>query len=143
MRSAGSPFSKSSATTTESPELSRNQLQILQHALGVDQYGRGPRYRNRFCAGADDEPTCRELVALGYMRQHVTTDWLPYFNCSVTDAGISAMLTASPKPPVLTRSQQRYREWLRIADAVQMEFGEWLKYEAAKRKRGVDYGVVA
>jgi len=42
-------------------QLSSKQLEILQHSLGVDQYGRGEMYRNHFCAGADDEPACREL----------------------------------------------------------------------------------
>jgi len=51
-------------------------LQILQHSLGLDEYGQGEMYRNHFCAGGDDEGTCRALVALGYMRQHATTDWL-------------------------------------------------------------------
>jgi len=101
------------------------QLEILQHALGVDQYGRGRQYRNHFCAGADDETICRELVAFGYMQQHPTTQWLPYFNCSVTDAGKAAMTRESPKPPKLTRGQRRYREWLRVADLI--SFGDWLK----------------
>ena len=88
------------------------QLEILQHSLGVDKYGQGEMYRNRFCAGGDDEPICRELVALGLMQQHPTTEWLPYFNCSVTDAGKAAVKAESPKPPKLTRSQKRYRQYL-------------------------------
>jgi hypothetical protein len=75
------------------------QLHILQHALGLDQYGRGSAYRNHFCAGGDDEPVCRELVALGYMREHATTEHLPYFNCSVTDAGREAVQRESPEAP--------------------------------------------
>ena len=105
--------------------LTPNQLHILQHALGVDQYGRGPRYRNQFCAGDDDEQACRDLVAKGYMRQHRTTELLPYFNCSVTDAGIAAMIAESPKPPKLTRSQHRYRRFLNEDSGV--SFSEWLK----------------
>ncbi len=34
------------------------QLEILQHALGVDKYGQGDMYRNHFCAGGDDEAVC-------------------------------------------------------------------------------------
>ncbi len=100
--------------------MTAEQLQILQHSLGVDQYGRGEMYRNHFCAGGDDE-----LVALGYMQQHATTDWLPYYNVSVTDAGKQAMLNESPNRPKLTRSQQRYRDFL-DADCG-MSFFEWLK----------------
>lgn len=105
-----------------------DQLHILQHALGVDQYGRGPQYRNHFCAGGRDEVGCRELVAMGYMQQHPTTETFPYFNCSVTDAGRAAMRDASPQPPTPTRSQRRYREFL-AADSG-LRFGEWLKERA-------------
>jgi hypothetical protein len=104
------------------------QLEILQHTLGADKYGRRQRYgdRNYFCAGARDESDGRELVALGYMRQHKTTEWLPYFNCSATDAGIKAMREGSPNPPKLTRSQLCYR---RFCDAdVGCSFREWLKF---------------
>ncbi len=110
------------------------QLQILQHSLGADQYGIRRGDRNHFCAGVGDEPACRELVALGYMKQHATTDWLPYFNCSVTDAGKAAMYAESPKPPKLTRSQIRYREFLRADSG--MSFMEWIRacreYEASQ-----------
>ena len=60
--------------------MSPEQLQILQHSLGVDQYGQGEMYRNHFCAGDADEPICRELVAMGYMRVfHPNQTPLPYF----------------------------------------------------------------
>lgn len=104
------------------------QLEIIQHALGADQYGKRPRdSRNYFCAGAADEPDCRALVAMGYMQEHGKREWLPYFNCSVTGDGINAMLRESPAPPKLTRSQLRYRRFL-DADCG-MSFREWLRYE--------------
>ena len=81
------------------------QLQILQHSLGLDRYGRGAFYRNHFCAGGEDEAICRELVALGYMVQHPTTDAFNYFNCSVTEAGREAVRRESPKPPKAQRSR--------------------------------------
>jgi len=65
--------------------LTPRQLEILRHALGVDQYGRGEMYRRHFCAGGDDETVCRELVALGFMETFVRS-WLPYYNCIVTEA---------------------------------------------------------
>jgi hypothetical protein len=110
--------------------VTKEQLQILQHSLGVDEYGRTPKgftpyTRNHFCAGGADEETCRELVALGYMAQHPTTSWLPYFNCSVTPEGIKAMHRESPAPPKLTAGQKRYREFLE-ADTGE-SFGQWLK----------------
>lgn len=104
------------------------QLTILQHALGVDQYGQGKMYRNHFCAGGDDEAVCRELVERGYMETFTRT-YLPYYNCTITTAGMAAMLEHSPKPPKLTRGQQRYRRFL-DADSG-LSFREWLKYYGA------------
>ena len=100
------------------------QLQILQHALGVDEYGQGKQYRNHFCAGGDDEAACRELVAMGYM-ETFERPYLPYYNCTVTEAGKTAMAAESPAPPKLTRSQQRYRLFLSHDSG--LRFGEWLK----------------
>lgn len=116
------------------------QLEIIQHALGCDQYGNSahpevtahpdyfPYHRNHFCAGDDDAVICRELVAIGYMRQHPTTECFPYFNCSVTPEGIKAMREESPTPPKLTRSQKRYREFL-DADSG-LSFREWITRKA-------------
>ena len=115
------------------------QLHILQHALGCDKYGLNdhpeinpgpehyPYYRNHFCGGGKDEETCKELVALGFMKQHATTQWLPYFNCSVTKHGIKAMKEGSPKPPKITRSQQRMRDYRDFADAYDCTFRDFLK----------------
>ncbi|CAM5998730.1 unnamed protein product [Sphagnum balticum] len=107
------------------------QLEILQHALGVDKYGLTPKgftlyTRNRFCAGVADEPDCRELVAIGYMVQHETTDWLPYFNCSVTTEGMKAMHKASPAPPKVSRSAKRFEEYKSFSDAFDCTFRQWL-----------------
>ena len=112
------------------PTLSARQLEILQHALGLDQYGQGQMYRNHFCAGEDDEDVCRELVALGLMR-NFDREWLPYYNCIVTEEGKAATLAQSPKPPKLTPGQIRYRNWLK-AD-LDISFIEYLKLTS---KRG-------
>jgi hypothetical protein len=81
-------------------------------------------YRNHFCAGGGDEAICRELVEMGYMKTFVRS-YLPYYNCTVTEAGKTAMLAQSPQPPKLTRGQRRYRSFLR-ADTGE-SFGEWLQ----------------
>lgn len=107
--------------------LTPKQLEILQHSLGVDQHGQGPMYRNHFCAGSDDEPACRELIALGYMQHHATTAVFPDFNCSVTAAGKQAVRDESPAPPKLTRSQRRYRDFLKADSGV--SFREWLGWQ--------------
>lgn len=129
-----------------------SQLQILQHCLGCDKYGMSsnksprdpasPYYRNRFCAGTADEPDCRELVALGYMVQHETTEHLPYFNCSVTKTGIKAMIAESPKPPKITRSQQRYLDYLALDDAFgSISFKDFLKIQKTDWYRDLKAGV--
>lgn len=106
--------------------MTTRQLEILQHSLGVDQYGQGEMYRDHFCAGGDDEVICRELVDLGYMRVFApNASPLPYYNCRVTQEGKDAVRRESPPPPKLTKSQQRYRAFLK-ADTGR-SFGEWLK----------------
>ena len=106
------------------------RLHILQHALGLDDYGRGESYRNHYVAGDDNVAVCRSLVADGLMyeyRPSVMTGDCPGF--SVTMAGRAYVKEFSPKPPKLTRGQRRYRQWL---DADSSEpFGEWLKRRSA------------
>lgn len=73
--------------------MTARQLEIIQHALGADKYGKRPRgSRNFFCAGKSDEADCRELVRIGLMQEHRRTEVYPYYNCSVTGDGINAML---------------------------------------------------
>lgn len=124
--------------------MTQRQLEIIQHALGCDEYGKTsyrsctahpdyfPYHRNHFCAGQSDKSDCQALVELGYMKQHETTQWLPYFNCSVTKAGIEAMKEQSPKPPKLTRSQKNYRAFL-DAD-LDVTFREWLRIQKEARQ---------
>lgn len=112
----------SSNNTAPSPR----ELEILQHARGVDQYGRGTRRRNHFCAGFEDEPTCRQLAHRGLMREvtmHPRLSGIPVF--AVTAAGDAVITEHSPAPPRLTRSQLRYEAWLRADSGV--TFGEWIR----------------
>ena len=115
------------------------QLEIIQHALGCDKYGKTqyrdvpahpdyfPYHRNHFCAGGGDESDCRALVELGFMQKHKRTEWLPYFNCSVTPAGIKAMRDESPAPPKKTRSQLQFEEYRNCEDAFGWTFREFLR----------------
>ncbi len=112
--------------------MTSEQLHILQHSLGVDKHGQGGMCRNHFCAGGADVTTCRELVVVGFMIERAGSDLTggdPLFH--VTEAGRAAMLTESPKPPKLTRSQQRYREFLHADTGC--SFREWLKYYGTSR----------
>lgn len=105
-----------------------SQLGILQHALGVDQYGQGEQYRNHFCTGpgSNDYDACMALVEQGLMMRR---DGSPLtggdYLFRVTDWGKAFVALSSPKPPKLTPGQQRYREYL-IADSC-LTFGEWIK----------------
>lgn len=108
-------------------------LHILQHSLGVDQYGRGTQYRNRFITGPGsiDFPKCQELVELGLMQNHgawsiTGGDYL----FTVTDKGKIAMHRNSPEPPKLSASQQRYKQFLKSDSG--LSFIEWLRYEKSR-----------
>lgn len=94
------------------------QLHILQHSLGLDQYGRGESYRNHFVTGegSKDHAACMELVALGWMTRRTGNELSGGDDVfHVTDDGRAAVRAWSPSPPTppkLTRSQQRYRDFL-------------------------------
>lgn len=109
--------------------LETDLLHILQHSLGLDQYGEGRRYRNHFVTDStsDDGRKCEQLCALGYMTAHGSLGELSggMNTYSLTPAGIDAVALQSPAPPRLTHSQQRYRSFLR-SDCGET-FGEWLK----------------
>lgn len=112
------------------PEL----LHILQHALGVDQYGRGRQYRNRFITGpdSDDFLKCQQLTELGLMRDHGAQSLAGGMHCfEVTKQGVSAMLKESPKPPKTTSSQTKYAEFLKADSG--LTFIEWLKRNAENK----------
>lgn len=107
-------------------------LHILQHSLGLDQHGRGRMYRNHFVTGegSTEWPFCIEAVDRGLMVRrpgNVLSGGDDVF--IVTDAGKRFVQAESPPPPPLpklTRSQNRYHQWLE-ADWFAGSFGEWLK----------------
>lgn len=113
------------------------RLHILQHSLGVDRYGQGRQYRNHFVTdeGSSDYQHCMALVEAGLMTRrpgNALSGGDDIF--IVTRAGIDFVSANSPKPPRLTRSQQRYENWLR--EDGNMRFGEWLKRGYYKSQEG-------
>lgn len=115
------------------------QLHILQHALGVDQYGLGEQYRNNYVGGAEE---CRPLVVMGYMTEHKASEITggdPLF--TVTDAGKKAVKNESPKPPKITRSQQRMMDYRDFADAYDCSFKDFLKIEKTDWYKDMKAGV--
>jgi len=110
--------------------LTKDQLAILQHTLGADQYGHVRHERNYFGTNKNfhDGIICESLLALGYMTsqegdQAIFPVETFYF---ATKSGKQAMQDESPKPPKKTKGQRRYEEWLRGASDF-VSFGEWLK----------------
>ncbi|RVI16114.1 hypothetical protein CN200_16335 [Sinorhizobium meliloti] len=116
--------------------MNAKHLHILQHSLGLDQYGRGTFYRNHFVTGegSKDHSDCMELVEAGFMTRRANIEiygGMDFF--CVTEAGKAAMLQHSPQPPKLTKGQQRYQDYL-DADC-SMSFIEYLKYRDARDRR--------
>lgn len=103
-------------------------LHILQHALGLDTYGRGKAYRNHYATepGSDSFADCAALAAAGLMQDQGAISMWGGMRCfTVTDAGKTAVREQSPAPPKLTRAQRRYRAF-QDADC-SLSFGEWLR----------------
>lgn len=109
-------------------------LHILQHSLGLDQYGRGDQYRNHFVTGEGsiDHPICTEAVERGLMecRRKGYELYGGDDVFAVTPAGKQWMAENSPRPPKLTRAQARYQDYL-DADSCE-SFGEWLRRKFRK-----------
>lgn len=104
------------------------RLEILRHSLGLDLHGRGNEYRNHYVAGPGHHSfdECEALVADGLMVRHNPRALFGGDYCFVvTDAGREWVRDhRPPPPPKLTRSQQRYRDFLN-ADCG-LSFREWI-----------------
>jgi hypothetical protein len=104
------------------------RLHILQHSLGLNEYGQGRPYRNHFVTGpgSSDYDRCMALVAAGLMTRRAGSELTGGGDLfTVTDAGRAFVTENSPAPPTLTRGQHRYRRYL--ASDSGLTFGEWLK----------------
>lgn len=118
--------------------LTPKQLQILQHSIGCDQYGRGEKDRNHFVTDetSSDGRVCLELVALGLMSNdgpRSLCGGMSVFH--VTRAGREEMRSQSPEPPPpekLTPGKQRYLNWIRADSG--LSFREWMGFKNERRK---------
>ena len=116
--------------TTETA-MTKEQIQIIQHSMGCDQYGRGGGHRNYFITDSTrgDGLICESLCEAGFMERtgspsEITGGGQPY---RVTAKGYWEMLEQSPKPPKLTRSQKRYQQWLDSGAAdCGRSFADWI-----------------
>jgi hypothetical protein len=105
----------------------------------VNEYGLGEQYRNNYVGGAEE---CRPLVVMGYMTEHKASEITggdPLF--TVTDAGKKAVKNESPKPPKITRSQQRMMDYRDFADAYDCSFKEFLQVQKTDWYKRMKSGV--
>jgi hypothetical protein len=120
-------------------QLTKQQLQFLQHSLGCDQYGRGEMYRNHFVTDetASNGQVCLQLVAMGLMSNdgpRTLCGGMSVFH--VTAEGKEQMRLQSPQPPPekkLTRGERRYLDYIR-ADCG-LSFREWMGFKNVRRKK--------
>ena len=126
--------------------ISQKQLNILRHAIGYDDAGNDRWHgaaedarRNHFVTGpgSTDFPDCAALVAKGFMTDQGPHPVAGGDHCfSVTTEGRQCVALHQPKPRKLTRSQERYRRFLRVGDCFG-SFLEFCRYDAAQSRRGV------
>lgn len=120
----------------------KNKLHILQHSLGLDQYGEGRQFRNHFATGpgGQDFSDCVALAEMGLMEDYGTRSFTGDMHCFVvTAAGIDYVALNSPKrppAPKISRSKQRYRDYLRVADCFE-SFFHYLKCKEEERRYGL------
>ncbi len=125
--------------------MSPDLLHILQHSLGLDQYGQPPEnyrgcsddefpgcYRNRFVTdpASPDGLKCEQLVADGLMAKPSRQ---PSFiggmtNYFVTQVGYEAMRRESPRPPKVSRAKRRWRAYRSIGEVCGWSFAEYLSW---------------
>ena len=97
--------------------VNEKQLHILQHTLGLNEYGEGRKYRNHFVTskGCSDYDSIQILIENGLM---VKRCWLfTEQKCfSVTEKGIDFVENNSPKRPKISKSKARYQRYLEYGD---------------------------
>lgn len=114
-------------TASNVPDLGKQALSVLQHTLGLDSWGKSKSpsqpdgYRNHFVAeeGHHEWGILMLLVQHGLMDQHAPfalSGGSPWF--SVTGAGRAYVAQYSPKPPKLTKAQERYQRFLDLSDVM-------------------------
>jgi hypothetical protein len=99
-------------------ELTRQELHILRHSLGLDDTGRGSQYRNSYVLG----PDCPSFATLKYLEARgLMTDHGPravfggMHGFTVTPAG-RAIAATPDRLPRKERGRRIYRFWLSISD---------------------------
>ena len=110
-----------------------NKLHILQHSLGVGDYGDKPSHRNHFCTGpgSKDYDNCMALVEEGLMTRRAGSEISGGDDIfHVTPAGVDYAALNSPTRPKLSKSKQRYVDYL--TSESNLSFREWMGFGGAK-----------
>lgn len=105
-------------------------LEVLQHALGVDRFGRGSMYRDHFVAGPghSDFDTCLAATERGLMQRYENKHVIGGNVFVVTDQGRQFVLARSPKPDRKQKARDRYSRYLDLADVLpDLTFGDFLR----------------
>lgn len=103
-------------------------IQILQHSIGVDQYGQSEQFRNHFATGPEskDFVDCQALVQAGLMQDNGARKIYGGMHVfTVTALGVDYVDFNSPAAPKVSRSKQRYQAYLKSES--DEKFGDWLK----------------
>ena len=117
-------------------DLTPQQADVLLHTLGLSEPGSSST-RNLFVTGKGDPHLAdlETLVAAGLMRETRRPGFLSEGDrvFMATDAGLARALSIQPKPPKLTRSQERYRRWLDLDSGLPFaDFLRWRMYEVPR-----------
>lgn len=117
-------------------DLTPQQAEVLLHTLGLTEPG-SRSTRNLFVTGKGD-PHLADLEALvvaGLMRETRRPGFLAEGDrvFMATSDGLARALSIQPKPPKLTRSQERYRRWLYLDSGLPFaDFLRWRMYEVPR-----------
>lgn len=121
----------------------KDNLELMQHALGLDKYGRGELYRNCFVTGknGNDYEIIKNLIDLGFMAESNSVGKELLGGSSVfivTSLGIDYVRKNSPKPTKKTLSHERYIRYLDVKGYMP-SFIEFCRYDAIPQNQKEEY----
>lgn len=110
-------------------------VDALLHTLGLDER-RHEAWRNHYVTG-DNDPVIAGLVVAGLMEPARAPGFLAPEDrvFRVTEEGkVVAAVERRRRYPPKTRAQNRYDDYLNVADAYNVSFGEYLKQRLYQRR---------
>lgn len=107
----------------------------MRHALGLtNPRSKNVSYRNHFVTGegSKDYEHCQELCRMGFMENTGKPSFCSDECFVVTPSGVAEEERLRQPEPKLTRSQVRYREYLKVGDCFE-SFRHFLLYQKRKQ----------